>query len=1314
MDSSRQAQSPMGGVAMSGERLLRASVAAFINLWCVLAFAADSAAGSLEQDVAGAARPENIESSFPLTDEERAWLDEHPVIRTVATPDFPPFEYVDSAGVYKGICADLLRLLSEHVGFETEPVIGDWPTLYGMLKSGELDLCATMGVTPERERDVLFTRPLLDFPHAIYVSEGEYRIAGLDDLKDRTVAVEKDYYTQELLTDAHPGIRLLVVENSLQALLKVSSGEADAYVGNTAVSSYLIDQHVIVGLKSIWCADMASFRLSIGVRKDYRPLVDILNRAIDELTPNERRAIVARYTVVPEWVALSEAERAWIAAHPVIRLGVDPEFAPFELVAEDGSYQGMASDYVRLLNQRLGLDMKVVCNTSWAEAANLAAARELDVLPCVGVTEARQRHFLFSAPYLSFYRVIVTREDTPLITRLEDLSGLRVAVQADSSHHGFLIEQSDVSPLLFDTVRRTLVAVSQGEADAAVGNVATFSYWIRKLNLANLRIAAPVDVDVDRLHFAVRNDWPELASILDKGLASVTEEDAQAIRTKWVGVSVEPGPDLARLLRLVAIVVAAASVLLGLLALHNRRLRKEIHVRRSAEEARRRSEADYRTLVESANSAILRMTPEGVVVFMNAFAERFFGYASDEIVGKNVVGTIVPEDGTRGQDLPRLMADLLRHPEQYEINENENVTKSGERVWVGWTNRPLYDAKGELKEILCVGTDMTARKRAEEVLLRYEFIVNAVDDMMSVLNVDGRYEAVNSAWCSVMGMERGAVVGKTISEVWPMDAAEHKIVPSLRACLSGEHVTYESFLDLPTRGKRHCEVSLHPYADASDTVTHAVVVTHDVTDWRMAQAALKEAKQSAEAANRAKSAFLANMSHEIRTPMNAVLGYTQLLQRRADLSAGQQHALDAISRSGDHLLALINDVLEMSKIEAGRTELRPVTFNFRGLLTDIDVMFRVRTNAEGLELTTEVDESVPALVRADEGRVRQVLINLLGNAVKFTDEGRIALRVGLDKPSGEAAVAVAIEVADTGCGIPPEDHESIFESFEQAHSTALRRGGTGLGLSISRSFARMMGGDITVASEPGSGSRFRFTMLAEAGDESEWQPRKPERRVKYLRPGQGEMRVLVVDDRATNRDLLSRLLEEVGFVTHEAKDGASGFAAFAEWQPQIVLIDLVMPVMSGQEAIRRMRLTPQGQAATIIAVTASTLEDARAEVLAQGADAFLRKPFRDDELFDLIHVHANVAFDYEAERKTPGSDVAPVLPELAAQALGELPPDLRRRLRRAVVTGSIDDATRIADEIRQRAPELAAFIGWHAREFALHRIEAILDNWGDQ
>ena len=1009
-------------------------------------------------------------------------------------------------------------------------------------------------------------------------------------------------------------------------------------------------------------------------------------------------------------VLLTDEEQAWIRAHPVIRLGVDPEFAPFEFLDKHGAYHGMASDYVRLLNQRLGLNMAVTPGTSWAEATQLVTSAELDVLPCIAITEGRQKDLLFSESYLTFYRIIVTREDGPFVGSLDDLYGLRVGVQANTSHEGYLRENTKLKPIRYNSLQELLVAVASGKIDAAVGNVATVSYWVRKLGLGNLRTAAPAGGSENHLHFAVRRDWPELVTILNKGLASVTEEEAHAIRQKWVTVSVERVPDYMGLLRLFGLVVALAAAILMLISLHMRSLRKEIRERARAEEAHARSEADYRTLVESANSAILKMDHEGNVVFFNAFAERLFGFPAEEILGKSVVGTIVPASETQGRDLHKLIADMCRSPEDYAVNENENMTNTGERLWMAWTNRPLYDAEGRLKEILCIGTDITVRKEAEDTLFRYEFIVNTVEDMMSVVNSKGVYEAVNSAWCQAIGKNRDDVIGRSINEVWPADVADEAIWTNLRTCLAGDLVSYEAVIHLPTWGARNCEVTFYPCADAESRITHAVVVTHDVTEWRTTQMALQEAKLSAEAANQAKSAFLANMSHEIRTPMNAILGYAQLLRRQRGLSPEQERALAAIHRSGDHLLDLINNVLEMSKIDAVNAKLQPVTFDIQQLFADLEVLFLVRTNAKGIHLVMELDEDVPALVRTDEIRLRQVLVNLIGNAVKFTEHGEIRVHGQVAGQGPNNSRMLAITVQDSGCGIPQDEHALIFESFEQGRAGTLHKGGTGLGLTISRRFAHLMGGDITVESEPGSGSEFRLTFCVQEGIAGDEEPAAQERRVQHLRAGQGVTRVLVIDDCETNRDILCKLLRHVGFEACEASSGPMGIELFTEWEPQVVLVDLVMPGMSGQEVIRRMRSLPHGDSITIIAVTASTLEEDRESVLAEGADAFLRKPFRDDELYEYIREYANVEFEYEEEDTGTGQQrVNPSLSD-ARQMLHTFPEELHQRLWRAVVTGDVDRVRNISHEIRPRAPDLAGVLERCANDYQLNGIEALFED----
>jgi len=1257
--------------------------------------------------------PYDPAAPFELTPKERAWIEAHPVLRIAATADWPPFEFVDSNGQYRGISADVLRYVAQQAGFEIEPITGPWAELYPRFLNRELDLSPGMQASPRREEHFVFSRPYLNFPHAIYHHRDSDGLNTFEDLAGRRVAVEEDYYEHEFLKQHHPDIVLMPVPNALQALLRVASGEAEAYVGNVAVAGYLIDQNVLTSIQMGEYVNLGRLELSMGVRKDFAPLVSIIDKALARLSPEERRTIIARYTVAPQLVTLSDEEYAWIREHPVIRLGVDPEFAPFEYVDGQGKYRGLASDYIHLLNERLGINMQVVHDHSWDEAVAHMAAGELDVLPCVGVSDERREFMSFSEPYLSFHRVVITRIDSTFPGSLGDLRGAPIAVQRDSSHHAYLLNQPGATAEPYDTFQDTLLAVARGDTDWAMGNAATATYWLKRLGLTNLRLAVPLDGDVETLHFGVRRDWPELLSILNKGLASITEDEANAIRRKWMDVEMSPGFDFARMRRIILTILAVLLPLLLLLGLHNRRLQREIDSRELAEASLRASESEYRTLVESANSVIIRMSPQGKVAFLNTFGERFLGFPEEELTGKNIVGTILPNTDKTRDTLVSLRDTLVANKDHSTSMETENINRSGQPVRIAWTYRGLFDDDGTLSEVLCVGNDVTAQWEYAESLRRYEFIVNTVNEMMSIVNRFGCYEAVNDEWCAATGLRREDVIGKPLSEVWSEEAVSRGILPRLEACFAGETVQYETRITLPVRGERFCQVTMYPFANSAKDTTHAIVVAQDITERKETEAILEQAHAEAEAGTRAKSAFLANMSHEIRTPLNAVLGYTQLLERLPGLSDDHFHALRAIRNAGDHLLSLISDILEVSRIEAGHVALNPSTFRLQSLLSDLELMFKVKTDAKGLSFSLEPDEGLPQWVRADRNRISQVLINLLGNAVKFTESGGIILRARTEALEGQAGFKLVFEVEDTGCGIAPDDQDMIFGVFEQSGEVTARQGGAGLGLAISRNFTRLMGGELHLASTPGQGSCFRFELVAEFGDAADAAEQAPMRRVKGLRPGQPEQRVLVVDDRETNRDLLCRMLDLLGFKTRDATNGKEAVEAVPDWKPQIILIDLIMPVMGGREAIRRIRALPEGKDAAIVVLTASTMGDDKDAILAEGADDFLRKPFREEELLEAIRRHGKVQFDYESVEGGGEHPVDPTEAE-ARKALETLPADLAERLRSVIMRGAIGEATSIAEELKGHHGGLAVLVLRRAQDYRLNELQSLWTGSADQ
>ncbi|MGC9503458.1 response regulator [Baaleninema sp.] len=452
-------------------------------------------------------------------------------------------------------------------------------------------------------------------------------------------------------------------------------------------------------------------------------------------------------------------------------------------------------------------------------------------------------------------------------------------------------------------------------------------------------------------------------------------------------------------------------------------------------------------------------------------------------------------------------------------------------------------------------------------------------------------------------------------------------------------------------------------------------------------------RRQAEGASRAKSQFLAKMSHELRTPLNAILGFSQLMERDETLTAEQQEYLRIICRSGEHLLTLINDVLELSKIEAGKVSLKEAPLEIDRLLQGLQEMLMWRVQAKGLSFEVFCSDDVPSCVRTDEGKLRQVLINLLSNAIKFTESGGVTLRVGATPQSGDR-VQLYFEVEDTGLGIPPEELDMIFEAFVQTQTGYRSEEGTGLGLPISRQLVQLMGGDIALDSVRGVGTIAQFDIAVTVETQAisiEEDSETPKRRVVGLAVDRPAPRLLVVDDRRESRQFLVKLLELTGFEVRGAEDGQAAIEQWKAWQPDLIWMDIRMPVMDGYEATRQIKAqqkaTGSASPRAIVALTASAFEEERASVLAVGCDDFVRKPFREEEVFEKIARYLGVSYLYERV-DDDRSDVAQKIPELTAEDLAAMPPQWCAQLRQGAMSANEAVVRALIGEI----PEELAFL----------------------
>jgi PAS domain S-box-containing protein len=707
-----------------------------------------------------------------------------------------------------------------------------------------------------------------------------------------------------------------------------------------------------------------------------------------------------------------------------------------------------------------------------------------------------------------------------------------------------------------------------------------------------------------------------------------------------------------------------------------------------------KEERNLKVMNDTLAEGVYVMDLEGVIQRINPAACKMLGYRAEELIGQSAHAMFHSHASNAHIDIQHCpFFSKVSQGLTYDGQE-PFAHKNGSILIVELASRPIL-LKKKLVGSVTAFHDISDRKQMENELREKELIWRMLMESLPVglIIIDAKtrvIEMINPAAVSMFGAPAETIIG-------------HRCHQYL--CPANEHscpiLDLDQTVDNSDRILIRHDGSKIPVLKTVNRITikgqeKLLECVIDIRSRIAAQKALKHANlklkgaifkaedlaKKAESANRAKSIFLANMSHEIRTPLNAILGHSQLLQM--DKSLGSEHLkqLQTINRSGDHLLELINGVLEMSKIEAGHIKVHRESVDLNRLLIDIMDIFQLSCRNKNLSLKLETVDQIPHQIATDRGKVRQILINLLSNAIKFTLKGTIALKCTV-QPGTEQGWAISIDVIDTGVGIAQTEHERIFEAFEQAFCGRHGSQGTGLGLPISRAYARALGGDLQlVKSDIDGGSVFRFTFTAEKSPHPNGDLQKSmlSHQPASLKPASTQLRALIVEDDEESRNLLRKILLDAGVIVRDVESGETGLQAFEHFKPNIALLDIRLPGIDGFETARRIRRLPGGSTVKIVTVTASGLNpnEISRQMETSGIDGFIAKPFK---ISDILQKLSDLCgFPNRAANSIHDEDCPCNLPT-TMESVSRIPADLQAALQSAVELGDMAEFERLCDKI---------------------------------